>query len=93
MSNDQGKTPAEGKDRQVVVSVRFPSELLDRIQAMAAVMSTTANALIREGMEAYVREQAASSEFKKASEKYIAEAQARVATVLGAPPDGRGPRG
>ncbi|MEV0696015.1 hypothetical protein [Streptomyces sp. NPDC050388] len=92
MSNDRRKTSTEDKDRQVVVSVRFPGELLDRIQAMAAVMSTTANALIREGMEAYVREQAASSGFKEASEKYIAEAQARVATVLGTPPDGRGSR-
>ncbi|MFI8191632.1 hypothetical protein ACIF8T_22905 [Streptomyces sp. NPDC085946] len=91
MSND-AKKPGDDRDRQVVVSVRFPGHLLDRIQAMAAVMSTTANALIREGMEAYVQERASSEEFKAASQKYIAEAQARVATVLGAPLDGRPPR-
>ncbi|MDN0198476.1 hypothetical protein [Streptomyces sp. S.PNR 29] len=72
----------EEKDRQVVVSVRFPSQLLDRIQAIAAVQSTTANAVIREGMDAYVRERVASAEFRAASEAYIARAQAQVATAL-----------
>jgi predicted transcriptional regulator len=93
VSNDRRKSPGEDKDRQVVVSVRFPSELLDRIQAMAAVTSTTANALIREGMEAYVQQRAASPEFKKASETYIAQAQARVATVLGTAGEARAARG
>ncbi|MGV9419999.1 hypothetical protein ACWDO6_21170 [Streptomyces sp. NPDC003674] len=87
MSSDRKKATDE-QDRQVVVSVRFPSHLLERIQAMAAVLSTTANAVIREGMETYVRERAASDDFKQASEQYIAQAQARVATVL-ADPDSR----
>jgi predicted DNA-binding protein len=72
----------EEKDRQVVVSVRFPSQLLDRIQAIAAVQSTTANAVIREGMDAYVRERVASAEFRAASEAYVAQAQAQVAAAL-----------
>jgi predicted DNA-binding protein len=76
------RNKAEEKDKQVVVSVRFPSHLLDRIQALAAVLSTTANAVIRDGMEAHVKAVAASPDFKKASEQYIAEAQARVAAVL-----------
>ncbi|MFE2823363.1 hypothetical protein [Streptomyces sp. NPDC059271] len=80
MSTERSKT--EDKEKQVVVSVRFPSHLLDRIQALAAVLSTTANAVIREGMEAHVTAVAASPDFKKASEQYIAEAQARVAAVL-----------
>ncbi|MEU4653730.1 hypothetical protein AB0G32_07270 [Streptomyces sp. NPDC023723] len=73
---------AEDKERQVVVSVRFPSQLLDRIQAIAAVQSTTANAVIREGMDAWVRERVASADFRAASEAYIAQAQAQVATAL-----------
>ncbi|MEU9894764.1 hypothetical protein ACIBCS_07175 [Streptomyces phaeochromogenes] len=73
---------ADEKDRQVVVSVRFPSQLLDRIQAIAAVQATTANAVIREGMDIYVRERVASAEFRAASETYISQAQAQVATAL-----------
>ncbi|CAL9673948.1 hypothetical protein SUDANB176_07621 (plasmid) [Streptomyces sp. enrichment culture] len=70
------------KERQVVVSVRLPSQLLDRIQAIAAVQSTSANAVIREGMDTFVRERVASAEFRAASEAYIAKAQAQVATAL-----------
>lgn len=76
--------PSERKstEKQVVVSVRFPSHLLDRIQAIAAVQATTANAVIREGMDAWVRERVASAEFRAASEAYLAHAQAQVATAL-----------
>jgi hypothetical protein len=70
------------KDRQVVVSVRFPSQLLDRIHAIAAVQATTANAVIREGMDIYVRERVASREFRTASENYISQAQTQVAIAL-----------
>lgn len=70
------------KEKQVVVSVRFPGQLLDRIQAIAAVESTTANAVIRAGMDAYVRERVASPEFRAASERYVAQAQAHVAAAL-----------
>lgn len=73
---------ATEKDRQVVVSVRLPSQLLDRIQAIAAVQSTSANAVIREGMDAYVRDRVSSPEFRAASDAYIAQAQAQVATAL-----------
>lgn len=76
-------------EKQVVVSVRFPSQLLDRIQAIAAVHSSTANAVIREGMEAWVRERVASPEFRAASEAYLAHAQAQVATALQDPAVGR----
>ncbi|MGW0801243.1 hypothetical protein, partial [Streptomyces sp. NPDC002692] len=55
MSSQRSSAP-DDKDRQVVVSVRFPNHLLERIQAMAVVLSSTANAVIRDGMEAYVRE-------------------------------------
>ncbi|MFE3269940.1 hypothetical protein [Streptomyces sp. NPDC059215] len=84
--SSQRSSATDDKDRQVVVSVRFPSHLLERIQAMAVVLSSTANAVIRDGMEAWVREQAASPEFREASEQYIAKAQARVAAVLAEPP-------
>jgi hypothetical protein len=70
------------KEKQVVVSVRFPGQLLDRIQAIAAVQSTTANAVIRAGMDAYVRERVASPDFRAASEEYVAQAQANVAAAL-----------
>jgi hypothetical protein len=85
---DEGKprVPSElkktEKEKQVVVSVRFPAQLLDRIQAIAAVQSTTANAVIRAGMDAYVRERVASPEFRAASEEYVAQAQAHVAAAL-----------
>lgn len=85
---DEGKSrvPSEPskteKDKQVVVSVRFPGQLLDRIQAIAAVQATTANAVIRAGMDAYVRERVASPEFRAASEAYVAQAQAHVAAAL-----------
>ncbi|MFD0069687.1 hypothetical protein ACFV99_08265 [Streptomyces sp. NPDC059944] len=82
----------EEKDKQVVVSVRFPGHLLDRIQALAAVLSTTANAVIREGMEAHVQSVASSPEFLKASEQYIAQAEARVAAVMQKPAAGDGLR-
>ncbi|MFJ9634451.1 hypothetical protein ACIRU8_42840 [Streptomyces sp. NPDC101175] len=80
MPSESKKT--DEKDRQVVVSVRFPSQLLERIQAIAAVQATTANAVIREGMDIYVRERVASAEFRAASEKYIAQAQTQVAIAL-----------
>lgn len=72
----------EEKDRQVVVSVRMPSQLLERIQAIAAVLSTSANTVIRDGMDAYVRDRVASPEFRAASEAYVEKAQAQVATAL-----------
>jgi Arc/MetJ-type ribon-helix-helix transcriptional regulator len=75
----------EEKDQQVVVSVRFPRHLLDRIQAIAAVESTSANAVIRAGMEAWVRDRVASAEFRAACEAYIASAQRQVATALREP--------
>ncbi|MGW6015605.1 hypothetical protein [Streptomyces sp. NPDC055210] len=74
--------PKPEKEKQVVVSVRFPGQLLDRIQAIAAVQATTANAVIRAGMDAYVRERVASPEFQAASEEYVAQAQAHVAAAL-----------
>lgn len=61
VSSQRSRAP-DDKDRQVVVSVRFPNHLLEQIQAMAIVLSFTANAVIRDGTEAYVREQAASPE-------------------------------
>ncbi|MGW1622460.1 hypothetical protein [Streptomyces sp. NPDC002172] len=70
------------QDPQVVVSVRLPSQLLERIHAIAAVQSKSANAVIREGMDRFVRERVASPEFRAASEAYIAKAQAQVATAL-----------
>ncbi|GGX97503.1 hypothetical protein [Streptomyces fructofermentans] len=73
---------SEDKDRQVVVSVRFPSQLLDRIHAVAAIESVTANAIIREGMDSYIRERVASPEFQEAREAYLARAEAQVATAL-----------
>ncbi|MEU5242678.1 hypothetical protein AB0G81_00870 [Streptomyces asoensis] len=72
----------EEKDQQVVVSVRFPRQLLDRIQAIAAVESSSANAVIRAGMDAWVRDRVASADFRAASEAYIASAQQQVATAL-----------
>lgn len=80
MPSERKKT--EEKDRQVVVSVRMPSQLLDRIQAIAAVLSISANAVIKEGMDTYVRERVASPEFRAASEAYVAKAQAQVKTAL-----------
>ncbi|MER5201276.1 hypothetical protein ACWD3J_48210 [Streptomyces sp. NPDC002755] len=72
----------EEKEQQVVVSVRFPRQLLDRIHAIAAVESSTANAVIRAGMDAWVRDRVASADFRAASEAYIASAQQHVATAL-----------
>ncbi|MGC4986602.1 hypothetical protein ACLQ18_39425 [Streptomyces sp. DT193] len=80
MPNERKKN--EDKDRQVVVSVRFPSQLLDRIQAVAAIEAATANAIIREGMDSYIREHVASPEFQRARKEYIARAEAQVATAL-----------
>ncbi|MET8168156.1 hypothetical protein ACFU6S_11240 [Streptomyces sp. NPDC057456] len=80
MPRQNGKT--EEKDQQVVVSVRFPRQLLDRIHAIAAVESSTANAVIREGMNAWVHDRVASPDFRAASEAYIASAQRQVATAL-----------
>ncbi|MEU0037867.1 hypothetical protein [Streptomyces sp. NPDC006333] len=80
MPNERKKT--EEKDRQVVVSVRFPSQLLERIHAVAAIQSVTANAIIREGMDSYIRERVASAEFQEARTAYLDRAQAQVATAL-----------
>ncbi|MEH0544555.1 hypothetical protein QA802_16110 [Streptomyces sp. B21-105] len=78
----------EEKDQQVVVSVRFPRHLLDRIHAIAAVESTSANAVIRAGMDAWVRDRVAGADFRAASEAYIASAQRQVATALQERPSG-----
>ncbi|MFE4824786.1 hypothetical protein ACFRFU_52360 [Streptomyces sp. NPDC056704] len=80
MSDEHKKS--DDKDRQVVVSVRFPSQLLDRIHAVAAIQAVTANAIIREGMDTYIRERVASPEFQEARKEYIARAEAQVATAL-----------
>ncbi|MEU7716540.1 hypothetical protein [Streptomyces tibetensis] len=81
MADDSKKT--QGKERQVVVSVRFPAALLERIHAVAAVEGVTANTVIRDGMDTYVRDRVASSEFQEASQAYLARAKAQVATALG----------
>jgi predicted DNA-binding protein len=80
VSSERKKT--EEKDRQVVVSVRFPSQLLERIHAVAAIESVTANAIIREGMDSYIREHVASPGFQEARTAYLARAEAQVATAL-----------
>lgn len=85
VSDERKKARAEDKDRQVVVSVRFPAHLLQRIHAVAAVEDTTANAVIREGMDTYLRERVRSAAFQDASRAYVERAQAHVATALQEP--------
>jgi hypothetical protein len=74
---------AQGKERQVVVSVRFPAALLEWIHAVAAVEGITANTVIRNGMDVYLQDRVASPAFQQASESYLAQAQAQVATARG----------
>lgn len=81
MTDDSKKT--QGKERQVVVSVRFPAALLERIHAVAAVEGVTANTVIRDGMDIYLRDRVASPEFQEASQAYLARAKAQVATAFG----------
>lgn len=82
MSSKQKSDPTEAKERQVVVSVRFPAQLLQRIHAVAVVEDTTANAVIREGMDHYIRERVRTDSFQEASRAYVERAQAHVATAL-----------
>ncbi|MEU1516230.1 hypothetical protein ABZ490_29525 [Streptomyces sp. NPDC005811] len=86
MTEDSKKTDSKG--RQVVVSVRFPAVLLERIHAVAAVEGVTANTVIRDGMDAYLSDRVASAEFQEASNAYLARAQAHVATARGERPGG-----
>ncbi|MFJ1964042.1 hypothetical protein [Streptomyces massasporeus] len=81
MADDSKK--AQGKERQTVVSVRFPAALLERIHAVAVVEGVTANTVIRDGMDNYLRERVSSPEFQEASQAYLARAEAQVATALG----------
>ncbi len=78
------------KERQVVVSVRFPGQLLERIHAVAAVQGVTANTVIRDGMDAHLTALVASSEFQEASKAFLARAQAQVATAIGESQSGGG---
>lgn len=82
VSDERKKTGNEEKDRQVVVSVRFPAHLLQRIHAVAAVEDSTANAVIREGMDTYIRDRVRTEDFKEASRAYVERAEAHVATAL-----------
>jgi predicted DNA-binding protein len=87
VSSEKKSQPTEAKERQVVVSVRFPAQLLQRIHAVAAVEDTTANAVIREGMDHYIRERVRTDTFQEASRAYVERAQAHVATALMDPPE------
>ncbi|KFF99128.1 hypothetical protein IQ62_20825 [Streptomyces scabiei] len=63
--------------------MRFPAALLEWIHAVAAVEGVTANTVIRSGMDAYLQNRVASPEFQSASESYLAQAKAQVATARG----------
>ncbi len=86
VSNERKSSHTEAKERQVVVSIRFPAQLLQRIHAVASVEETTANAVIREGMDHYIRERVRTDTFQEASRAYVERAQAHVATALMDPP-------
>ncbi|MEU4494206.1 hypothetical protein AB0F96_12340 [Streptomyces sp. NPDC023998] len=70
------------KERHVVVSVRFPERLLQKVNAFAAVKDATANAVIREAVEEHIRTQVRTPEFQEASRAHIQRAQEQVAAVL-----------
>lgn len=82
MTDDQRRNARqEDKERQLVVSVRFPEGLLQRVHAFAAVKDSTANAVIREAVEDHIRRQVRTPEFQEASRAHIARAQAAVAAL------------
>lgn len=87
MSETRQKDHGEGKERQVVVSVRFPAQLLQRIHAVAAVKDSTANAVIREGIDAYIRDLVRTPAFQADSRAYVERAQANVSAAMQEPED------
>ncbi|MCI3276994.1 hypothetical protein [Streptomyces cylindrosporus] len=78
------KTARHGdKERQIVVSVRFPEPLLQKVNAFAAVVGESANAVIREAVEAHINTQVHSPEFQQQSQDYLRRAQEQVAVLGG----------
>jgi predicted transcriptional regulator len=75
------KARQEDKERQLVVSVRFPEGLLQRVHAFAAVRESTANAVIREAVEDHIRRVVRTPEFQEASQAHVQRAQAAVAAL------------
>ncbi|GAB2573241.1 hypothetical protein GCM10027168_02730 [Streptomyces capparidis] len=72
---------AEDEERHLVVSVRFPEGLLQRVHAFAAVRNSTANAVIREAVEEHIRRQVRTEEFQEAGRAHVERAQAAVASL------------
>ncbi|MFF7869263.1 hypothetical protein ACFZCT_22765 [Streptomyces qaidamensis] len=81
------KTAGRGdKERQMVVSVRFPERLLQKVNAYADVVGESANAVIREAVEQHIRTQVRTSEFQRKSQDYLKRAQEQVAVLEGEEP-------
>jgi predicted transcriptional regulator len=76
---DGGRTPATLTE---VVSVRFSEEELRRVQALAVILETTPNAVIRDACSFYLCHQVGTPAYRQAIEAYQLRA-ARAVAVLG----------
>ncbi|CAM5267699.1 MULTISPECIES: hypothetical protein [unclassified Streptomyces] len=82
MTEHTRKTARQGdKERQIVVSVRFPEPLLQKVNAYADVVDASANAVIREAVEEHIRAQVRTPEFQRRSKEYLRRAQEQIAVL------------
>lgn len=82
MTEHTRKTARQGdKERQIVVSVRFPEPLLQKVNAYADVVDASANAVIREAVEEHIRTQVRTSEFQRKSKEYLRRAPEQIAVL------------
>ena len=70
-------------NRQVVVSVRFPREQVERIKACATVLGISSNKFILDGLEALIAEKVGSEEFAALAAEHITKAERTVAIAMG----------
>lgn len=73
----------ENREDMVVVSVRFPESLIERIGAVSQIEGKTSQQVIREGMNWEVNRTANSEEFREASEEYVRRARQLAIIALG----------
>jgi hypothetical protein len=84
MTEHTRKTARRGdKERLIVVSVRFPEALLQKVNAYAAVVGESANAVIRAAVEEHITTQVHTTEFQQQSRDYVTRAQEQVAVLEG----------
>ncbi|MFF3409063.1 hypothetical protein ACFYW8_23230 [Streptomyces sp. NPDC002742] len=67
--------------KQVVVSVRFDTDMFELIQSFASVVSSTPNAVIRDAVSAYLTNQVNTPQFQEASQVHVERARTAVESL------------